>query len=162
MTRGITHFRAKAPNRMLGALSFESGNGGSLLWWERYKRLQAEFKKHGSLDKRFTDLPKDLQTWRINTLEAKRKGHLNTEQINALNDINFFKARKGKGPKRSGERLDRTIALYQRQGPLTQAETFELHKNLGHYKKQYEEGALSSTSAQKLGITNPYDLVPDI
>jgi hypothetical protein len=156
-------FRSTAPDNTINAISSSWGkHGGSPQWWKRHRQLKAEFDRHGSLDKRFTDFPKDIQIWRMNTLESQKKGHLSLEQLKALKDIQFFKARKGQGHKRSGERLDRTIALYQRQGPLTTAEAFELHENLEHYAKQYEKGVLSSISAQKLGIMKPYDLVPDI
>ncbi|MEZ5919144.1 MAG: hypothetical protein R3D66_04290 [Alphaproteobacteria bacterium] len=156
-------FRSTAPNETINVLSSSWGkHGGSSLWWERYKWVKEDFNKNGSLETRFRDFPKEIQSWRSSTLKTAQKGHLDQKQIDALNEIGFFQAKKGKGHTRSGERIDRTIALYQHQGPLTAAEAFELRENIEYYEKQYTKGALSPISAQKLGILKPYDLVPNI
>ena len=98
MSQIRVRFRSTAPGDTINVLSSSWGtHGGSSLWWERYEWVKEDFKKNGSLGTRFTDFPKEIQNWRSSTLKTAQKGHLDQKQIDALNEIGFFQAKKAKG-----------------------------------------------------------------
>lgn len=123
-------------------------------WWDHYSTAKTVFEQHGTLEGHLAN--NNLHTWLQSSRNRWNDGTLNAEQIKALQAIGLQRNTSFVGaPKKSGERLERTLDLSARfaEGTtLTSEERTELNENLAYFRSRYGQGQLSDKTAAKLGI----------
>lgn len=123
-------------------------------WFGSFERAKVIFDEHGTLKGHITS--SGLSSWLHNALKDWKNGNLLNEQIAALQSIGIQRTETIRfRPSKPGERLQRTLYLldhFNRETSLPKKDMAELEDLLSSYRKKYEQGQLSETMAQKLGL----------